>query len=601
MISYGYAEDNNLLSTTYTNAKNATPNVCFVYDPAYNRRVSMTDGPGTTTYGYYPVSGQSLGAGKLESVAGPLPNSTIAYTYDELGRVLGRTINGAANQTSLVYDALGRVTSETNGLGMFSTAYVDETARPASLTYPNGQSTVYSYFNNLGDQRLQEIKNLGGATTLSQFDYTYDAEGEILTWARQTGASNSYALGYDLAGQLTSAKLTGASPQMYAYAYDPAANRTNETIGSSPAPVTVNDLNELVSRTGSNARSFAYDSDGELISNTGTTRSSINYTFSWDAENRLIGITYPTTNQSTQFTYDGLGRRVKIVEKTSSTVNSTKQFVWDGKSLVEERDVAGNLTKRFYLQGQVNGATALFYTRDQLGSVREIVNGSDVLQTRYEYDPYGRRTLVSGTDVSDFGFTGHYYHAPSAMNLTRYRSYNADLGRWLSRDPLGEQDDANIFDYVSNGPAAKKDPSGLCPANTCDKWRIVPLRIVSFGDGPTALRADFRLEADSSCCIEPHVRSYRFVGFGLGIGLKFGFAANPRDDVDEGRSFRTTCIDWTAHNGVGRITSAGITIGVGGSHLFADIPQGGVIDFGWAPELFFDFGLATTIGAWTVL
>jgi RHS repeat-associated protein len=460
VISYGYAKDNNLLSSTHTNARNATPNVSFTYDPAYNRRISMTDGTGTTNYSYYPVNGQ-LGAGKLETVNGPIPNSAITYSYDALGRIAGRSINGAANQMSLVYDALGRMTSETNGLGSFTTAYVDQTFRPSSLTYPNGQSTVYSYFNNLGDQRLQEIKNLSGASVLSQFDYTYDAEGEILSWARQTSAANSYALGYDLAGQLLTANLTGASPQTYAYAYDLAANRTNEAIGGSAAPATVNNLNELVSRTGSNARSYAYDSDGELISNSGPTRSSTNYTFSWDAENRLIAINYPTTNQQTQFTYDGLGRKVKITEFTAGAVTSTKQFVWDGLSLAEERDGSGNLTERFYTQGQVNGSTALFYTRDHLGSVREVLTASDVLQARYDYDPYGRRTLISGTDLAEFGFTGHYYHAPSKLHLAPYRPYDADTARWLGRDPKKEAAGSNLYSYVVNTPMVYPDPLGL--------------------------------------------------------------------------------------------------------------------------------------------
>jgi RHS repeat-associated protein len=459
--TYGYARDNNLLSITYTNAKNPTPNVSFAYDLAYNRRISMTDGTGTTTYAYNPVNG-AIGAGKLQSVAGPLPNSTITYTYDELGRVVSRSINGSANQMSMTYDALGRVISEMNPLGTFTTAYVDQTARPSSLTYPNGQSTLYSYFNNLGDQRLQEIKNLSGASVLSQFDYTYDAEGQILTWAQQTSSLNTFALGYDLAGQLTTANRTGVSPQSFAYAYDAAANRTNETIGGAAAPVTVNSLNELVSRTGSNPRSFAYDADGNLISNNGTARSSTNYTFQWDAENRLIAINYPTTNQRSEFTYDGLGRRVKIMEKTGATITSTKQFVWDGAAEAEERDGSGGLSKRFYSEGQVNGTTALFYTRDRLGSVREMLNSAQILQARYDYDPYGRRTLLSGTDVADFGFTDHYVHSPSKLHLALYRSYDADSGRWLSRDPIAENGDPlNVYRYALANPAAYIDPLGL--------------------------------------------------------------------------------------------------------------------------------------------
>lgn len=52
-----------------------------------------------------------LGAGQVASVDGPLTDDTITYTYDELGRVTSRAINGvAASQT---YDALGRTTAET--------------------------------------------------------------------------------------------------------------------------------------------------------------------------------------------------------------------------------------------------------------------------------------------------------------------------------------------------------------------------------------------------------------------------------------------------------------------------------------------------------
>src|SRR5438093_12383159 len=61
----------------------------------------------------YPVTtGGTLGAAQLATVDGPLINDTISYSYDELGRLLGRSINGvAATQT---YDELGRTPSAGN-------------------------------------------------------------------------------------------------------------------------------------------------------------------------------------------------------------------------------------------------------------------------------------------------------------------------------------------------------------------------------------------------------------------------------------------------------------------------------------------------------
>jgi RHS repeat-associated protein len=62
---------------------------------------------------------------------------------------------------------------------------------------------------------------------------------------------------------------------------------------------------------------------------------------------------------------------------------------------------------------------------------------------------------------SDFGFTGHYYHSPSALHLAPYRAYDAMLGRWLSRDPILEQGGINLYGYVGNNSTKNRDPSGL--------------------------------------------------------------------------------------------------------------------------------------------
>ncbi len=57
----------------------------------------MTDGTGTTSYTYHPA-GQPR-RGQVATVDGPLTNDIISYTYDALGRVVTRAINGTANTT----------------------------------------------------------------------------------------------------------------------------------------------------------------------------------------------------------------------------------------------------------------------------------------------------------------------------------------------------------------------------------------------------------------------------------------------------------------------------------------------------------------------
>src|SRR5439155_17007246 len=89
------------------------------------------------------------------------------------------------------------------------------------------------------DKRLQQIKNQTISNALiSQFDYTYDAEGQILTWTKNypglSPAPQRFDLGYDNADQLLAAPLKNASTnaliRQYTYGYDLASNRTSELV-----------------------------------------------------------------------------------------------------------------------------------------------------------------------------------------------------------------------------------------------------------------------------------------------------------------------------------------------------------------------------------
>jgi RHS repeat-associated protein len=183
-----------------------------------------------------------------------------------------------------------------------------------------------------------------------------------------------------------------------------------------------------VATTGSTA-SFAYDNNGNMTGD-GTR------TFEWDAENRLTAINIGTLRS--EFTYDGFSRRVRIVEKSGATVTSDKRFLWVGNGIAEERDATGGTaTKRYFQNGVQVGTAQYFYTRDHLGSIKEMTDNSAAVMAEYGYDPYGMRTRVSGTLNADFGFTGHYFHAPSGLYLAKFRVYNPGLGRWISRDPYG--------------------------------------------------------------------------------------------------------------------------------------------------------------------
>lgn len=533
---YSYAVDDNLKRIDYLNSTTFTPSAIFNYDSSYNRLDSMRDWAGRTIYSYYPVVANNLGAGRLKSIDGPLYQDVISYTYDSLGRVASRAINGVAS--SVAYDALGRVTSATNALGAFGYNYVRQTGRLSGMSYPNGQSTAFDYYDNVGDQRLKQIRNIKGSTTLSQFDYEYNPEGQITKWTQQAGAGTptAYSLSYDMADQLIAATLKSqnAIVKRYAYQYDKAGNRTSEQVDGSVASSTYNTLNQLTAQQSGGAmyfqgtvskfaslvvkntttqdsakatvdsatngfeafvkvapgpnniaiRAVDYSGNGNDTTQTyninvgnggsntlayddnGNTLTATNpaVTYVWDGADRLLRIKNGT--DSTEFVYDALNRRVG--EKLNGSY--IRRWVWDGTELVEERSGTGNtVTKRFFPQGEVIGSKKYYFTRDHLGSVREMTDASGNLIARYDYDPYGRRKLVAGVDTADFGFTGHYVHKRSGLHLALYRAYDANAGRWLNRDPINEAGGMNLYNYVDNSPLAYTDPKGLA------KYTLPPL------------------------------------------------------------------------------------------------------------------------------
>jgi RHS repeat-associated protein len=452
VTQYIYNRDNTVRQISYKNAAVATPSVSFTYDPNYNRITSMTDGSGTTRYGYYPVTPvPTLGAGQSASVDGPLPGDMITYGYDELGRRVSTAINGVLS--TLNFDAAGRVTKATNALGTFIYAYDGNSFRLASLSYPNGQMAEFVHNQLPHDLLLRKITNTHGGL-ISEFDYVRDdATGRITSWALTMGAQTSlYTFGYDDADQLRSAT---ASPTLdsFNYTYDLAGNRLTEQIGSATTHFSYNALNELTSVSGATDTAATYQ---------------------WDSEQRLTAVN--TGNQSTQFAYDGLGRRVGIRKLVNGSEVSNRRFIWCDNEICEERTPSGAVSKRFFAQGlkieSGSAAGIYFYTRDHLGSVRELTDGAGTVRARYAYDPYGRRTHLTGDLETDFGFAGYFIDNQTTLYLATFRAYGPDVGRWLSKDPLEYaeiSEGQNVYLYVGNNPVNNIDPFGLsCKQTDCD-------------------------------------------------------------------------------------------------------------------------------------
>ena len=57
-------------------------------------------------------------------------------------------------------------------------------------------------------------------------------------------------------------------------------------------------------------------------------------------------------------------------------------------------------------------------------------------------------------------FTGREYDGETGLYYFRARYYSANLGRFIQRDPIGMEDQINLYTYVGNNPVRFSDPSG---------------------------------------------------------------------------------------------------------------------------------------------
>jgi RHS repeat-associated protein len=378
VTNFTYNLDNSLAGMSYGNAQIPTPAVSYAYDPQRGRLTNMTDGAGLTSYTYHPLG--VLGANKVQTVQGPLANSTITLGYDELGRLNSRQINGIAQ--NLLRDALGRISSVANTLGAFTYQYNGVSSRLSEVDGPNGRKTVFAYFDALNDLRLQQIKNLApDSSILSQFDYLFDGSSRVSTWTRQIGGqSDQYGFEYDALGQLTRAtQASGATTLAQSgYSYDDAGNRTSAQTGTALTHTLSDDTNAPVSTQGGGPVRFA----GQLSKPASVTVGGVAATV--DSRNRFeveVGLspgpqtvpvvaTDPSDNSSVTHNY-----------QVNVTAGSPRNY---------GRDNNGNITSSTSPDG--SGAPNATYEWDAADRLSAINVGTH--RTEIAYDGLGRRRNI---------------------------------------------------------------------------------------------------------------------------------------------------------------------------------------------------------------
>jgi RHS repeat-associated protein len=205
--------------------------------------------------------------------------------------------------------------------------------------------------------------------------------------------------------------------------------------------------------------SYVYNANGNMVSKTVGANTT---QFYWDYENRLKQVILPS-GQSVVYKYDALGRRI---ERNVNNSTTWTKFTYDGEDVILDQNSDG--TSVTYLNGAgidnklrqtVNGQ-AQYFLSDHLGSTNALTDATGTVISSTSYDSFGNASNASFP--TRYQFTGREFDNFTGLQYSRARFYDANLGRFISEDPIGFRGgDINIYGYVKNRPLRRKDPKGL--------------------------------------------------------------------------------------------------------------------------------------------
>jgi RHS repeat-associated protein len=481
----------------YTGA--ATPGVDFCYDGVQGAALGA-DCSGA------PAAGNSLG--RMTQVKST--SATVQYlAYDALGRVTShkQTVGSDNHQFGYTYDHLGMTGMVYPSTRAVTFGDIDASGMRKSVTgtslyakitsvAPHGAAAVVALgptgavaqtvtFNTRQQVSSYNAARSGGGTVLKIDNYfcagrpasctansgdIYERELSHTATADESAWTRGQEFGYDKLGRLTDFKEAGATVETNGY--DRWGNRFVTAGAPSGAGVPSNasafDVKNQVTGVG-------YDGSGNR---TGHSPLRLEY----DGENRISKAELlngsGVVTETTEYFYDGNGRRVRKVWTPTGGTPKTTTFVYD----------AGGELAAEYGAAQAGAPSGTKYVvSDYMGTTRALVDSAGVVDRRYDYRPFGdeigtgvggRSTKFSSPAYPGAGdgmsvkFTGKERDAETGLDYFEARYLSSAQGRFTSPDkPFADQhlenpQSWNLYSYTRNNPLAFVDPTGRGAVST---------------------------------------------------------------------------------------------------------------------------------------